>query len=399
MPRIEQPRSPITGEILTADSLEIAAQEHGIDLASTSVGRMFDMGVEKLAAKKRQASLTRKPKRIAAIKKQAAEGDPIQIEFEGKIYTATPEHEGGYYIFNDGSGRDGLCFAYDDISHGVVQIYDSGDEVDLAKVIKEGALKQKADNGWTKTYNDPEVGDRVTFDLHGEMKEGICTEPWDESSDYCRVKTSDGQEEIVNVSQVKDVFVKTAGLMSGNFSEDHEEENKENEEPKYDRYEDENGKGGKPITAALPNGMRFYNEKKQSYMTLDHSDSDSYTFALDSGSMLTYTKEQFSDRLRDGIVTKASMKRKDGATITAARKITIKYKGEEIEAKQGSNSDEWNFSYNGQKLGLILGEDEKAGGVVDEQGNEAGTARLISPSNTSEAAKRTAYAAKRRARA
>lgn len=79
----------------------------------------------------------------------------------------------------------------------------------------------------------------------------------------------------------------------------------------------------------------------------------------------------------------------EGSPVKEAASITVKYKGQEYKAKQGMNSDEWSFKVDGQEMGLILGEDEKVGSVIDEYGNEAGTARLVTAS---------AYASKRRAR-
>jgi len=222
MPKIDQPRSPITGEVLTSEALEIAAQDHGIELASTSVGRMFDMGAEKLAAKKRQASLTRK-----------AEGETIEEFLQGAKEDGAFDWVSKSYLMENGGfteqqineavqkgllkamSPEELQQASDDAGYDVIS---EGGAWKVASVKKadaqenEGYDEKTADAGWSKTSYDPEAGDKVRFDNGNGQQEGICTQAWDEGSDYCKVKLADGSEEIVHVNNVIDVFTKTASI-------------------------------------------------------------------------------------------------------------------------------------------------------------------------------------------
>lgn len=192
MPRVEQPRSPLTGELLSAETLEIAAMDHGINLAETSVGRMFDGGTEQLAAKKRQASLRKK----------------ANFNVGDRVKVISTNEEGTVDEVGEADVEDGEDNTYisvvgdDDVQLGGYQ---------SNELVKIGSLEKTSD-GWEVIYTDPEVGDKITFDdpekdnshLEGIVKKVMNTSP----SSEMYVVDVNGQEMTVSMNDINYAYTK-----------------------------------------------------------------------------------------------------------------------------------------------------------------------------------------------
>lgn len=101
MPKEEIPRSPVTGEILTPDTLEISAIDHKIDIGQTSVGSMFNLG--------RKRMQTAQARRMASVNVQEAENLEGDWKYDdGTVYHVSKVSPGRYSVLPMDAGMQSL---------------------------------------------------------------------------------------------------------------------------------------------------------------------------------------------------------------------------------------------------------------------------------------------------